>query len=218
MSHILIEAAIDSIASAERAVAEGADRLEVCANLEVGGLTPPMALLRRCLTLGVPCVAMARPRAGDFVYAASEVASIQAAVGGMCGAGAAGVVFGILRHDGSVDARATRGVVLVAGTKETVFHRAFDLTPDATLALEALIECGVTRVLTSGKSHEASAGASTLQALVRQAAGRVQIIAGGGVRAHNVLQLVRLSGVTQVHARGTEPGTIAAIRAALSAP
>lgn len=159
---------------------------------------------------------MVRPRGGDFVYRPSELASIQAAAGEMTAAGAEGIVFGMLRDDRSVDARATRDLVLAAGTKETVFHRAFDATPNAALALETLIECGVTRVLTSGQAHQALAGASMLQALARQAAGRVQIIAGGGVRAHNVLHLVRRAGVTQVHARGTEPGTIAAIRAELS--
>ena len=87
---IVVEAAVDSIASAEQAAAEGADRLEVCANLGVGGLTPSTALLKHCLTLGLPCLAMVRPRAGDFFYGPTEIAEIHSTAGDMCEAGAAG--------------------------------------------------------------------------------------------------------------------------------
>ncbi|MGQ0642123.1 MAG: copper homeostasis protein CutC [Gemmatimonadaceae bacterium] len=214
--HILIEAAVDSIASADQAVAEGADRLEACGNLGVGGLTPSFTLLRHCLTLGVPCLAMVRPRAGDFFYGPSEIADIHAVASELCDAGADGVVVGILRRDGSVDAHATRGIVEVAGAKATVFHRAFDATPNASAALDALVKCGVTRVLTAGQASSAVEGADALAKLRSHAAGRIEILAGGGVRATNVAELVRRSGVLQVHARATEPGVVAAIRAALA--
>jgi copper homeostasis protein len=213
---LLIEAAIDSIASAERAVAEGADRLEVCANLGVGGLTPSTRLLRHCLTLGVPCLAMVRHRAGDFVYGAAEVANIHATAREMCEAGAAGTVFGILRRDSRIDAHATRGLVEIAAGKQTVFHRAFDATPDAVAALDTLIACGVTRVLTAGQASSAVEGADMLAALKAHAAGRIEILAGGGVRAPNVVELVRRSGLKQIHARATEPGVVAALRLALA--
>lgn len=133
----------------------------------------------------------------------------------MCDAGADGVVFGILRRDGSIDAHATRGIVALAGAKETVVHRAFDATPDAIAALDALIECGVTRVLTAGQASSAVEGAEVLAKFREHAAGRIEILAGGGVRAPNVVDLVQRSGLRQVHARATESGVVAAIRAEL---
>jgi copper homeostasis protein len=213
---IVVEAAVDSIASAEWAAAEGADRLEVCANLGVGGLTPSTALLKQCLTLGLPCLAMVRPRAGDFFYGPTEVAEIHSTAGDMCEVGAAGVVFGILLRDGTIDMHAVRGIVNVCGSKETVFHRAFDATPNAIQALNTLITCRVTRLLTSGQATSAVEGTALLTSLKRHAKGRIQIMAGGGVRAPNVLELVQQSGVTQVHARATEAGVIAAIKRALA--
>jgi copper homeostasis protein len=212
---VLIEAAIDSAASAERAVSEGADRLEVCGNLGVGGLTPSLTLLQHCLTLDVPCLAMVRPRAGDFNYGPPEIADIHAVAKELCDAGAGGVVFGILRRDGSIDAHATRGIVAVAGARDTVFHRAFDAVPNARAALDQLIQCGVTRVLAAGQASSAAEGADALAALMAHAAGRIEIIAGGGVRGPNVAALVQRSGLKQVHARATEPGVVAAIKAAL---
>jgi copper homeostasis protein len=213
--HVLIEAAIDSYPAAQRAVAEGADRLEVCANLGVGGLTPATALVRQCLTLSVPCLAMLRQRPGDFVYGASDVADLHSLAGEMRIAGAFGIVFGVLRRDGKIDAHATRGIVVQADTIETVFHRAFDATRDAMEALDVLIDCGVTRVLTSGHASSAAEGADTLARLREHADGRIEILAGGGVRAPNVAELVRRSGVHQVHARATEAGVIAGIKRAL---
>jgi copper homeostasis protein len=216
MNGILVEAAIDSFAAAERAVSDGADRIEVCANLGVGGLTPSKGLLRQCLTLGVPCLAMVRPRAGDFFYASSDIVQIGAATSEMCDAGAHGVVFGLLLRGGTVDTGATRALVELCDSKDTVFHRAFDATPDPVVALDALIACGVTRVLTSGQATSAVEGAETLATLRTHAAGRIEIMAGGGVRSPNVVELVQRSGVKQVHARATEPGVVAAIRAALA--
>jgi copper homeostasis protein len=217
LRRVLVEAAIDSLVSAQRAVAEGADRLEVCANLGVGGLTPSSALLRQCLTLSVPCLAMLRQRPGDFVYAAQEIAELHSLTSEMCAAGASGVVFGVLRRDGKIDSHATRGIVLQASGRTTVFHRAFDATPAAVEALDALIDCGVTRVLTSGHASSAAEGADMLARLRAHADGRIEILAGGGVRAPNVAELVRRSGVHQVHARATEAGVIAGIRQSLAA-
>jgi copper homeostasis protein len=217
LRRVLVEAAIDSFGTAQRAIAEGADRLEVCANLGVGGMTPSTALLRRCLTLSVPCLAMLRQRPGDFVYTASEIADLHSLANEMRSTGAAGVVFGVLRRDGTIDAHATRGIVLQADGIATVFHRAFDAAPDAMEALDVLIDCGVTRVLTSGHASSAAEGADMLARLRTRAAGRIEILAGGGVRAPNVAELVRRSGVHQVHARATEVAVISGIRSALAA-
>ena len=215
MTRILVEAAIDSVESAERAVREGAGRLEVCADLSVGGLTPSRDRVDACLTLVVPCVAMARERAGDFVYSPTELRAIDAAARALCDTDVAGIVFGALSGDGLVDAAFARSIVQICAGKDVVFHRAFDRTPDPFRALDSLIDCRVTRVLTSGHAASAFAGVSELTELVARSAGRIQILPGGGVRANNALTIVEQSGVREVHARGTEPGVIAAIVTAL---
>jgi copper homeostasis protein len=212
---VVIEAAVDSLADAERAVSEGAGRLEVCGDLIVGGVTPSRDMLRSCLALGVPCVAMARPRAGDFVYDDLEMQSLLADASEMVSAGAHGVVFGCLNRTNAVDVEAVAGLVRIAENAETVFHRAFDETPDSFAALETLIACGVTRVLTSGHARTALEGTANITALNTRAGGRIAVLPGGTVRADNVRALVARTGVTQVHARATEAGVIAGIRAAL---
>ena len=214
---VIIEAAIDSLADAERAVAEGARRLEVCARLDVGGVTPSLALLRGCLALGVPCAAMVRPRGGDFVYRFAEPEQIRADAQMLREAGAQALVVGMLTPDGLVDAAELRRFVEENAGRETVFHRAFDQCRDAHEALHTLISCGVTRVLTSGGLSDAVYGVETLASLVKQAAGRIQVLPGGGVRAWNVVEIVRGTGVSQVHARASEPGVIAGIVAAVAA-
>lgn len=208
---VLIEAAIDSSAAAERAVLEGAGRLEVCARLDLGGLTPPLELLRHCLSLGVPCVAMARPRAGDFTYGAPDLQQLMSDVAAMRDTGAHGIVFGMLVRDHTIHDEAVMSIVQMCSGMHTIFHRAFDDTPDAREALETLIECDVTRVLTSGHARSAAEGVDALAAIVEDAAGRIGVLPGGGIRAHNVADIVRRTGAMQVHARATEPGVIAAI-------
>jgi copper homeostasis protein len=211
MPHVLIEAAIDSIADAERAVREGAERLEVCDKLSSGGVTPSIKLLRACLALDVPCVAMARPHARGHRYDTAELAALHSTVAALCDAGAHGVVFGVLDADGTVDADTVRTIVEQAGDRQTVFHRAFDRTPSVATALETLIDCGVTRVLTSGQAATAAAGIKMLAVLRERAGGVIEILPGGAVRAQNVAKIVGRTGVDQVHARGTDAGVIAEI-------
>lgn len=212
---VLIEAAVDSLADATRAVREGADRLEVCHDLDAGGLTPSEKLLRGCLALGVPCVAMARPRAGNFIYTDREFEQMCEAAGDLVAAGAHGVVFGCLDEDQTIGAADVRTMVRLVGGAQTVFHRAFDETPDARAALDTLVRCEVSRVLTSGHARTASDGVDALATRMRQAGARIEIVAGGTVRGANVGAIVERSGVTQVHARASRAGVIAAIREAL---
>jgi copper homeostasis protein len=213
---VLIESAIDSVADAERSVREGAHRLEVCGDLGVGGITPSRELLAGCLALGVPCIAMARPTGGSFVYDDLELQQTFADASEMLSAGAHGVVFGCLRPGNLLDEQAIAGFVRLTENAESVFHRAFDDTPDAIAALDILIASGATRVLTAGHAPTAADGAAELAMLIAHAAGRITVLPGGGIRGANVRALVERTGATEVHARGSAPGVIAAIRAALS--
>lgn len=217
MTHALfIEGYVETAEQAVAAVAEGANRIELCGAGE-GGLTPSFALARSLSdSLGVPVHAMVRPRAGDFVYNDVEFAKMCRDVPRLREHGARGVVFGILRADGHLDLERMRELVQLAEGMRIVCHRAFDATPDADEALEQLIELGVHEVLTSGHAATALEGATVLKRHVERAAGRIVILAGGGVRPHNVQQLITQTGVQQVHARATDAQVIAGIRASTS--
>ncbi|NEG54402.1 copper homeostasis protein CutC [Bifidobacterium platyrrhinorum] len=188
----MIEIAVQDVAGARIAAREGADRIELCAALgATGGLTPSAGMIAACAAVGVPrgVQALVRPRAGSFVFDDDEKAVQLADVRGAVLAGASGVVVGGLDADGNVDAPfaaaladAARRVGLESGRDvEVTFHRAFDMVPDRTAALETLIGLGYTRVLTSGGAPDVIAGLPELRALVALAGGRIQIEAGGGL-------------------------------------
>jgi copper homeostasis protein len=151
----------------------------------------------------VPVFVIVRPRGGGFVYDADELDVMRRDVRAARALGADGIVIGALRPDAAVDADATRALVDAADGAPVTFHRAFDLAADRDAALGALIDCGVARVLTSGGAPTAIAGADAIAALVARSAGRVAVMAGGGVREAHVAELVRRTGVREVHVRGT---------------
>ncbi|HET9798514.1 MAG TPA: copper homeostasis protein CutC [Gemmatimonadaceae bacterium] len=215
---VLVEAAVESLDDALSAVAGGAGRLELCARLDVGGTTPDLALIE-CVVreARVPVLAMIRPRGGDFVHSSAELARMHADVRDALRAGAAGVVLGALDATSRVDVAATASLVRAAGGAPVTFHRAIDDTPDALEALDALIELGVARVLTSGGAPTALDGAEVLAALVQRAGDRVTIVAGGGVRGGNARLVVERTGVRELHARCEgDAARIRAIREAVS--
>ncbi len=207
-----IEAYVETAAQAVAAVAAGADRLELCGPGE-GGLTPSAALVEEVLRDAPTAVhAMVRPRSGDFVYDDEEFAQMMRDIARLRAQGLRGVVFGVLRRNGELDLPRMQVLVDAAKGLRTVCHRAFDHTPDADTALRQLLQLGVDEVLTSGHAPTALEGAATLRRLHGLANGRLAILAGGGVRPHNVRALVAQSGVHRVHARATEDAVIRGIR------
>ena len=198
----VLEICVDDVRGARLAEAAGADRIELCSGLAEGGLTPSIGLVHRVLaeTSGIGVNVILRPRGGDFVYPPAEV-EVVCADAAELRRHQVGLVFGALTPAGEVDAAAVRRV---RGDASLTFHRAFDATVDLGRSLETLIDLGVDRVLTSGGRATALAGADVLGALVRQAAGRIVIMAGGGVRAGNVRELVTRTGVAEVHLRAAE--------------
>ena len=199
---ILVEAAVDSLDDALAAVAGRADRLELCANLGVGGTTPDRALLVQVLErVDIPVLVMTRPRGGSFVYTPAELDRMRRDIETALQLGAAGVVLGALDGNKHIDVEQTRSLLRVAAGAPVTFHRAFDRTLDLFVALDTLVSLGVTRVLTSGGAPTASEGADMLTALVERAGDSIEILAGGGVRASNVRELVRRTRVREVHAR-----------------
>jgi len=200
---VLVEACVDSIESALAAAAGGAHRIELCANLVEGGTTPSAGTLATCrLRLRIPIFVLVRPRGGDFLYSAAELGVMLEDIRRVKDAGAHGVVVGVLRADGTIDAERTRQLIAAARPLAVTFHRAFDVSRDAGEALETLIGLGVERVLTSGQAAAAPQGADAIARLVRRAAGRIGVLPGGGITPENVEALVRSTGVAEVHLTG----------------
>jgi copper homeostasis protein len=189
---ILIEAYVTSAVEALAAEDAGAGRIELCGPGE-GGLTPTETSVLSTLSLvHVPVHVMIRPREGDFVYTDEEFAAMRDGVRMAKAAGARGVVFGM------------RELMLLARPLKVGCHRAFDRTPDADAALDALIALGVHVVLTSGHAATAQEGAVTLARHVKRAGNRISILAGGSLRATNARAIIAATGVSAVHARGTD--------------
>jgi copper homeostasis protein len=147
----------------------------------------------------LPLIVMLRPRPGAFCYSAAEFRVLLRDLDLVLGHGADGIAFGILNEDATVDRVRCREVVRLAGDRPAVFHRAFDLTPEPGAALEVLIDLGLRRVMTSGQRPTALAGAPGIADLVRQAAGRVEVLPAGGVTSDNVAELLRRTACDQVH-------------------
>jgi copper homeostasis protein len=198
---ILLEVIATSLEDCVAAEAGGADRIELCSALPLGGLTPSPGLLTAARqAVRVPIMAMVRPRTGGFAYSEPDFAVMLRDAEFALAHGADGIVFGCLRPEGNIDINRVRALVRLAETKETVFHRAFDVTPDPFAALDTLAELGVTRLLSSGQKPSALEGAANLAAYRAHVADRVQVLPGGGVTVGNVLELLRLTGADQVHA------------------
>jgi copper homeostasis protein len=198
----MIEVCVDTSASLTAAVAGGADRIELCAALALGGLTPSAGFMAEAALCGVPVMAMIRPRAGDFVWSGSEVRQMEADIAETRAAGLAGVVLGASLPDGRLDADVLSRLVAAATGMDCTLHRAFDLTPDLGAALETAIALGFRRVLTSGGALNAGEGADRIAALIAQAKGRISIMPGSGVSAANAARFAAL-GTTELHASCT---------------
>jgi copper homeostasis protein len=222
---VLLEACITTLDDARAAHLGGADRIELCAALELDGLTPSLgALLEIQSAVPLPVAFMLRPRAGGFVYTDAEMLVMGRDADLAVAHGASALVFGCLKADGTVDVPRARALIGRAGKMPVVFHRAFDRAPDLFAALETLIDLGVTRVLTSGGHRTAAAGADVIRQLIARAAGRIEVLPGGGITPENAAGLIARTGATQLHGsfsadtpsgRRTSAARVAAARVAL---
>jgi copper homeostasis protein len=199
---VIVEAAVESLDDALAAVAGGADRLELCANLDAGGTTPSAALITAVRErVEVPVVVMIRPRGGDFTYSDDELSRMYEDVAMARSLGASGVVFGVLDTFDRLDLERTAALVEAADRVPVTFHRAIDQVARRVVAMDALAALGVARVLSSGGGKTAREGVDELRAMVERAADRLVVVAGGGVRANNARAIVEETGVTELHAR-----------------
>ena len=200
---MLIEACVDTLPSAHNSEAGGADRIELCDNLGDAGTTPSHGTLRLALEqLKLMVFPIIRPRGGGFVYDDNDVAVMRADLQHARDLGAPGAVIGAITAEGDVHEAVTAALRADAPNMQLTFHRAFDVCRDPHAALETLIKLGINRVLTSGQAEDAWEGRELIAALVKQAAGRIVILAGGGVNEENAAELVKFTGVTEIHVRG----------------
>jgi copper homeostasis protein len=200
MNRASLEICCGSLDDALEAGAGGADRVELCSCLFLGGLTPSYgALIEAKARLAIPVIFMARPRGGGFCYTEAEMAAMERDTEMAVAHGADGVVFGILTPDGRVDLARSRRIRERVGARDAVFHRAFDVTPDPFRALEELIDLGITRVLTSGQCETVWEGVDLIQRLAEYAGDRIQIMPGGGIKPYQFERVIRQTGCTQIH-------------------
>jgi len=196
----VLEISVQTTEAARAAERGRANRIELCAELSVGGLTPSHALLFEVrAAVAIPIFSIIRPRAGDFVYSAEEFQEMKCQIAVAKASGMNGVVLGILHEDRTVDAARTRELVELARPLPVTFHRAFDECLDVQGALENVTQSGATRILTSGGAKSALEGASTLRELVQAAGDRTIILPGGGISAANVAEVLRRSGAHEFH-------------------
>jgi copper homeostasis protein len=202
----LVEICVEDVAGVRTAEACGADRVELCADLLEGGITPSIGMVGTALAAAerVGVQVLIRPRGGDFVYDADEVSTMLADIESIRRLPArvpVGFVVNALTSDGRVDEAVTARLVAACGSAPVTFSRAFDEVGDQPAALDALARLGVRRVLTGGGRGAAAGHHDALRALVRQAGTRIGVLAAGGVRASNVAALVEHTGVKEVHLR-----------------
>ena len=233
---ILLEVCVDSAAGLDAAVAGGADRIELCAALEIGGLTPSPGLMRRAADCGLPVHAMVRAGPGGFVLTEADIAVMEGDIAAVRAAGLAGVVFGAVTPEGALNIVALQRLCGAARGLDLTLHRAVDLCDDAEAAVGQAVALGFHRILSSGGARTAPDGVDRLARMFRAAAGRITIMPGSGITA---AQLARLRGLPlrEVHAscalpvmagarevalgfagpglRRTDAGQVAALKAAL---
>jgi copper homeostasis protein len=197
---VLVEACVATVASALAAESAGADRLELCADLVEGGVTPSVGMLMRVRErVRLPLFVLIRPRSGDFLFDGDECEVMLRDIAEAGARGADGVVIGALDPGGRVDEALTRRLAGAARPMAVTFHRAFDLVREPARELETLIGLGVERVLTSGQAPSALLGCEAIAALVAQGMERIAVMAGGGINEANAARIVRETGVREIH-------------------
>ncbi|XP_065225687.1 copper homeostasis protein cutC homolog [Planococcus citri] len=195
-----MEVCIDNIQSAINAAASGASRIELCTALSEGGLTPSVGFLKIVKQLvHIPIFVMLRPRRGNFVYTKDELDILKQDAIELKNAGADGVVFGILKEDGTIDEQSCQDILNITRPLPATFHRAFDVLRDPTSSLDVLINLGFSRVLTSGQKPRAEDGLDLIRQLVELSQGRIIIMPGSGVNENNIGRIME-TGVREVHA------------------
>lgn len=201
MTEKILEICIDSSTDLKAAILGGADRIELCQCMEVGGLTPSQGLMAAARLAPVPVHVMIRPRAGDFRYVPDEIDMMCADIAAAKETGLQGVVFGAVTADGHLHSEHLRILMKASQGLSTTLHRAFDLTTgDIETVIDQAVALRFDRILTSGRAVTAMDGLAELKRAFNHAGGHIAIMPGGGLRPHNLGHLLEELPVDEVHA------------------
>jgi copper homeostasis protein len=196
----LLEISVETLEAALAAQRGGAERIELCGNLNIGGVTPSTDLMRKVREqIHIPIFVMIRPRGGGFVYSDAEIVEMKRSIDDARQAGMDGVVLGVLTKDRRVDIARTRELVESANPLPVTFHRAFDDSVDLREALEDVIQTGAHRILTSGGARSALEGAAVLAKLIAAAGNCIIIVPGAGISASNIARVVKKTRASEFH-------------------
>lgn len=201
----LLEICVDTVAGLRAAHAGGADRIELCAALELGGTTPTAGLMALASEMGVTARVMVRPRAGDFVFTRDDLDMMRADIAAARNLGLEGVVLGANRPDGSLDIDMLKALAAESRGLKKTLHRAFDLVPDIAEAVEQAVTLGFDTILTSGRASSAPAGLEDIMLAHKIAAGRITIMAGAGISADNVGAILAAVPLGAIHGSCSAP-------------
>ena len=203
---MIVEICVDSVSGVRAAKAAGAQRVELCADLIEGGITPSLGMIRQARALSdIRLHVMIRPRGGDFLFNDDEFAIMKTDIELAKRERADGVVIGLLKAGGTVDADRVGELTALARPMAVTFHRAFDMTPNPLQALETLIGLGIDRVLTSGQEASVLEGLPLIAFLMKEAGGRIIVMPGGGITARNIERIVEAANPQEIHFAALEP-------------
>lgn len=199
----IIEACVDSVESAIEAEKGGADRLELCSNLIIGGTTPSINLFKLVKEkVGIAINVLIRPRFGDFLYTENELEIIKREIQMFKEAGANAVVIGVLKSDGTLDVENMKKLMNVAEGMKVTLHRAFDVCRDPFKTLEDAKTLGIDTILTSGQKNKCIEGLELIKELVERSKGKVEILVGSGVNSTNADRIIKHTNATSLHLSG----------------
>ena len=204
----ILEICVDSAEGLEAAIAGGADRIELCSALALGGLTPSVGLMSHAARATVPVLAMIRPRAGGFDWRGDEIAMMEAEIAAAAKAGLAGVVIGATTTTDAgttLDAPTLERLAIAAGDMDITLHRCIDVLEDPLAALDVAADLGIRRVLSSGGAASAPEGAARLAEMMRHAAGRLTVMPGAGINPATLPGLLSALDPAEVHASASKP-------------
>jgi copper homeostasis protein len=205
LAAIRLEVSVDSPAGFKAAVTGGADRIELCSSLSLGGLTPSPGLMALAASSPCPSRAMIRPRAGGFTYSVDEIDVMRRDIDAVRAVGLAGVVIGANLPSGPLDEEVLARLTQHAAGLQITLHRSIDLVPEPLAAVDLARELGIHTILTSGGRISALDGAETIAALTRRAGDHLEILAGSGLKPDNVARFIEMTGVRAVHSSCSTP-------------
>ncbi|MCO6161303.1 copper homeostasis protein CutC [Flavobacterium sp. NRK F7] len=203
-----LEIACFNLESAEIAQKNGADRIELCVEMSIGGTTPSLEMIQNVKAkINIPIYVMIRPRGGNFVYNETELEWMQSKIKVVKEMGINGFVFGILDVENKVDVIQNKALVSLAKPLPCTFHRAFDEVSNPFQALEELVACGFQTILTSGNAKNVNDGATQLKRLVQKANNRIIIMPGGSLRSSNLKMIQQKTNAIFYHSSAITDGT-----------